>query len=393
MKYTNIPSKKILLLFAGLLFIKILSADNIDFHKGGWSEAVKEAKRSGKLIFVDFYTDWCGPCLNMADEVFTHPKVYYYFNNTFVNLKIDAEKGEGVLLAKRYGVNLFPTFLFIDPETEKVLHKSSSRQSVDQFLYTARSASIPERRSFFLEENYESRLTDIHFLQNYIEYQASVYKNDKVADAFDRVIELKGSLTDKLSWELFERFITGPRNRYIKEVSENYGEFVSIFGKQRVDEKLAKETLYANTQEISQFCDFDGKHTNETIIGMNAVSAEGNFDKLISIIDKALIDNEIDKNKFLNSLRFTIRSKNRNLLSLPPVWIKKCGGYYQYIAYNYKDRDDASIHYEYAQYLESVIKMIPEASAYLPESIINKPIIGKSDYSLRSDVLKQKPKR
>ena len=64
----------------------------------------------------------------MAQTVFSLPTVGYYYNQTFINLKIDAEEGEGVTLAKKYGVRSYPTYAFIDPATEEIVHHSSSRQ-------------------------------------------------------------------------------------------------------------------------------------------------------------------------------------------------------------------------------------------------------------------------
>ena len=101
--------KYILLIFACIYAIH-LNAQNagINFlHGTTWAEAVAKAKAENKLIFIDFYTQWCGPCLNMAQTVFSLPTVGYYYNQTFINLKIDAEEGEGITLAKKYGVRSY----------------------------------------------------------------------------------------------------------------------------------------------------------------------------------------------------------------------------------------------------------------------------------------------
>ena len=65
--------KKIIILIYILLMPLSLYADKgIRFEHGTtWSETLSKAKAEGRLIFVDFYTDWCGPCYNMAKTVFT----------------------------------------------------------------------------------------------------------------------------------------------------------------------------------------------------------------------------------------------------------------------------------------------------------------------------------
>jgi hypothetical protein len=69
-------------------------------------------------------------------------------------------------------------------------------------------------------------------------------------------------------------------------------------------------------------------------------------------------------------------------------WVKKCLTYAQYAAYNYSDRNDAKYHYEYALQLERMLKSMPDAAKYVPESILK---ASDRDYTLRSPLLKAKP--
>ncbi|MDP3451355.1 MAG: thioredoxin family protein [Bacteroidales bacterium] len=370
--------------------ISPVSPKGINFTNLPWSEAVELAKSEKRLIFIDFYTDWCGPCLTMAEEVFVLPVVYSYYNNTFINLKIDAEKGEGIALAKRYGVNLFPTYLFIDPTIEEAVHKSSSRQSAEQFIYTGESALIPERRSFYLERYFDSKSGDANFLVDYINYHASIYKHSIVSDAFAKLYELRGSLADELVWKIFEQHITGINNPYLLELSDNYEFYSKKFGKLRVDAKLAKESSYGSISDLERLCEFEGKYTNRRIIEMNLAARSGDYTTLSKIVDELIEDPAIDREKFISSLRFTIRNRSSDLSKLPREWLKKSAGYYQYIAYNLKDRKDPYIHQEYAAILEQIIKLMPQAPEFFPESITNKPTHGKESYSMRPDVLKPK---
>ena len=72
-----------------LIFIGGIQAfgQGIEFFKGDYNAALEKAKQEGKMLFVDFYVDWCGPCKRLAKDVFTLEAVGNYFNEKFVLIK------------------------------------------------------------------------------------------------------------------------------------------------------------------------------------------------------------------------------------------------------------------------------------------------------------------
>ena len=86
----------------------------INFFEGTWQEALERAKTENKLIFLDAYASWCGPCKMMKKKVFADTKAGDFFNEYFINVKMDMENGEGHALANRYGVRAYPSLFFID---------------------------------------------------------------------------------------------------------------------------------------------------------------------------------------------------------------------------------------------------------------------------------------
>lgn len=86
--------------------------DGVAFRELSFSEALKVAKAENKLLFVDCFTTWCGPCRKLSNVVFKDSLVADYFNSHFVNLKMDMEKGEGIEIKKKYDARLsYFTFL------------------------------------------------------------------------------------------------------------------------------------------------------------------------------------------------------------------------------------------------------------------------------------------
>ena len=84
-------------------------------HDKSWSDILTLAKESNKLVFMDAYTTWCAPCKKMEKYVFTKPEVGTFYNENFISIKMNMEKGDGVTFAKKYEVKAFPTLLYFSP--------------------------------------------------------------------------------------------------------------------------------------------------------------------------------------------------------------------------------------------------------------------------------------
>ena len=124
--------KRVILFICLAVWVLPLAAQ-IDFRESGFAKALEAAKVENKLVFMDCYTSWCGPCKRMAAQEFTQEKAGEYFNPRFVSVKIDMEKGEGVELRKRYDVNAYPTLLVLNAEGE-LLCRHAGYLSVDKLI-------------------------------------------------------------------------------------------------------------------------------------------------------------------------------------------------------------------------------------------------------------------
>ncbi len=87
--------------------------EGIQFFTGTWQQALDKAKKENKVIFLDAFASWCGPCKMMKHKTFTDKGVADFYNKNFVNVAIDMEKGEGPALAEKYGVDSYPSLIYI----------------------------------------------------------------------------------------------------------------------------------------------------------------------------------------------------------------------------------------------------------------------------------------
>ena len=138
-----------------ILFYNTLIYSQMAVLDTTWEAALQMARESGKPIFVDAYTQWCGPCKWMAAHTFTREDVGGFYNQHFINVKMDMEHGEGLLFARAYDVSRYPTFLFIDAEGE-MLHRGLGRMSAQQFLELGAAALDSTRQLGTLERAYEA---------------------------------------------------------------------------------------------------------------------------------------------------------------------------------------------------------------------------------------------
>lgn len=118
------------------------AAEGIEFFQGTWEEALAQAEKEHKMIFLDAYTAWCGPCKLLKRNVFSDPTVGEFFNENFINMAIDMEKGIGPKIASNYGVRAYPTLIFVNGDGSVVKQVVGYHNS-DQLIELGKNALIP----------------------------------------------------------------------------------------------------------------------------------------------------------------------------------------------------------------------------------------------------------
>lgn len=127
--------KKLFLMTVAVLFAvtSAFAQGGVNFNEGPMKNLLAKAGSENKYLFLDVYATWCGPCKYMSTEIFTQKAVGDFFNATFVNARIDAEKGEGIDVAKKYEVKAYPTFLILNSKGEEVARIVSGGEA-DAFI-------------------------------------------------------------------------------------------------------------------------------------------------------------------------------------------------------------------------------------------------------------------
>jgi len=227
--------------------ISFASAQGIKFEEGTFAEALEKAKQEGKLLFMDCYTSWCGPCKMLANNVFTNDTIGQYFNRHFINLKMDMEKGEGPELERKYSVKAYPTLLFIEPSSQTVVYQAVGGRSVQGLLEESEKANDPNRNLQGLALQYEQNPThapSVLAYLNALKASSLTTERDGILNAYLSNIP-QDSICSKENWAILATHTDNPYSSAFDFLHKYRERFRKAIGKENVDGKLDRLYRYA----------------------------------------------------------------------------------------------------------------------------------------------------
>lgn len=160
---------------SGLFLFSAIAAfaqEAIQFQDLPFKDLIAKAKKEKKIVFLDAYASWCGPCKMMERNVFTQKSVGDYFNTNFVNARFDMEKGEGRDIAAKYGVRSYPTYLFLNGDGELVSQNFGYMEE-SMFLTMAQDVNSPNNKKGSLKERFAQGEKNPEFLINIMKLNSS----------------------------------------------------------------------------------------------------------------------------------------------------------------------------------------------------------------------------
>lgn len=239
--------KYIIYLASTLSFVSVAQNRSIKFEHVTFKEIKAKALKEKKLIFIDAYTSWCGPCKQMAKNVFTNDTVADYYNKNFVNAKIDMEKGEGIEIAKQYDVRCYPNLLFVDGNG-KIVHRVAGGMSPKEFIALGEETKSPEKCFSYYANNYEVNKTNPDFLRKYIYVKdgTCLETADLVKSYFE--MQKEDELANEDNWKMIKFFVNTMDSREFEYLMASKTKFENLYQPQEVNvviENIFRNSLYA----------------------------------------------------------------------------------------------------------------------------------------------------
>lgn len=212
----------------------------IEFMPEGsqFSDALAKAKAEGKLVFLDCYTSWCGPCKYMSSKVFTTQEAGDFMNPSYVCIKIDMEQGEGPALARKLEIAAYPTFIIFNSDGTEVGRFMGSCKP-DEFVANVKTASsdngLPEMQS-----RYEGGERDTQFLIGYIDTLAKAYKKRQAVEVAEVLLadNAETFAADPSLVKIFMEYITNPFNPSFVYTAKNPAAFKAAVGDRAAASKI-----------------------------------------------------------------------------------------------------------------------------------------------------------
>lgn len=153
------------------MVLPLLMSAQIKFEHGTLKQALAKAKAENKLVFIDGFAVWCGPCKHMANTVFQEDEVGKYFDKNLVALKVDVEKGEGPMIKRNFGITGLPGYVFLDGDGN-VVYRFQAAMPTDKFMKEVEKAVLYGKDPNSvgrMAEKYELKKNDQDFVRMYLD--------------------------------------------------------------------------------------------------------------------------------------------------------------------------------------------------------------------------------
>ena len=228
------------IVFALLVYSAVATAQNrnIKFEHGTWQEVKDKAAKENKLVFIDCYTSWCGPCKWIAKTIFTNDTVADYFNEHFICAKFDMEVGEGKELAKKYAVQAYPSLIFADTKGEMV-HRNCGAGNAQELIAFAKDAQTPDKTYSSMIAKYNSGNRDASFILNYLKTTQAAYLNTNDIAVAYLSAQKESDLSNRANWNIIRDYLADVYSPTFKYLIFNKAVFIQNYTEDSVLMKIA----------------------------------------------------------------------------------------------------------------------------------------------------------
>lgn len=235
--------KKLLSLIVLSLASTMCFAQGINFVES-YDKALKLAKKYDRKIFLDVYTQWCGPCKAMEKNIFPLQEVGDFFNRNYLSVKIDAGTEEGKKIAEKFGVNSYPTSVFLD-KNGKFIHKISGGLQAKKLILEAKKSMSPKAMELRKKmDKYVAGKMNNEEIPSYLKLLKEVDLDcSTVLDDYLSTFKKRRLYTDDV-YKLIVTYSRGTSSPSFKFLVDNYKKFSKVVDKKNFDRQIYSRYVF-----------------------------------------------------------------------------------------------------------------------------------------------------
>ncbi|MGZ4034449.1 MAG: thioredoxin family protein, partial [Bacteroidia bacterium] len=204
---------------------------------GKWNEILAQAKKENKMIYLDCYTSWCGPCKWMAKNVFTNDTVADFYNANFINVEFDMEKGEGIDLAKKYDIRAYPTMLFLTADGEQ-LHRTCGSTPARNFVIIGKNALSPNEQLATYSKTFNSQKVDATFAFTYFSMLENACQSHGAELTKYFSTQKDEDLKSRNNWKIIFKYVDEYNSRPFVYLESHKEQFAELYPLDSVETKI-----------------------------------------------------------------------------------------------------------------------------------------------------------
>ncbi|MCZ4695584.1 DUF255 domain-containing protein [Ancylomarina euxinus] len=247
--------KKIIISLTLIICTCSAFSQGIKFEKCSFKEALVLANENNKFLFIDCYTQWCGPCKVMAKNIFTQKKVGDYFNNNVISLKIDCGSVEGEKFAADNNITSYPTMLIYDADGKLLKRIEGAAPDADILISYVKQAVEPDENFNHLLEKYNKGDRNLELIADLLidgyqfayiqEKEERVKLFERLTDIFGWYISVKdiGKWINKKDFKIISIYLS-KEEKYINFVLNHYNEYKNIIDEEIFSEFIVKSNNF-----------------------------------------------------------------------------------------------------------------------------------------------------
>ena len=224
------------------------------FEHGKWSEILAKAKKENKMIFMDAYTTWCGPCKMMAKNIFPLPEAGEFFNANYINVKVqlDTTKTDNEyvqswykdahMIMMNYNVRVYPTYLFISPDG-KLLHRAVGSSDVTAFIAKGKDALDPNKQYYTLQDRYNAGEKSVAFLRSLTLAANNAYDKPNAAKYGNEFFAMEKNLDTPENIKLIDEITESSKDKGFAFIQANMAAYNKVVGEGAAEKKVRSIAL------------------------------------------------------------------------------------------------------------------------------------------------------